>query len=571
MQRKRRPTDPSSSTEEEFQLLTEETTALALRRRHLRQTHQKSLFFHLLQYPILLVVGAFLALNLLLWGLARLFVNSYEFVFSFWSRSRKLRRELNASQSYGEWITAAKALDKQLGLTEWQKEPSTELAFDEDLLLYITQRMALERKRDQVQKLCETLRNSACKQDLAGVENVQIYSRCHSGTKLTVDAYVNQVVESLEHVGKSSQLSNADKAAFFKQVSITYGRTALCLSGGATFAWFHIGVMKALFDEGLLPSIITGTSAGSLMAAMVCCRTDEELDEIFTPSLAQHIGCLSMSWSEMFSNFYHTGALIDDEFFRDEAVWFTKGDMTFLEAYERTGRILNISVMSNETHSKTKLLNYINSPHITIRSAVVASSSIPGLLPACPLYFKNVRGNVLRYEDSGRLWRDGSMRADIPQRELHQLFRVKYTIVSQVNPHVSLFFFHPRGHAGQPSAHRYGHGWRGGFIAASFVSLFLLEINKWLAFIRDMELLPRISGVNFSNLWLQSFEGDLTILPTIRWNNVIRFLQDPDYERLAAFIFDGQTHTWPAVRAISNRMRIEHSIGRQLMVAKGWK
>lgn len=160
----------------------------------------------------------------------------------------------------------------------------------------------------------------------------------------------------------------------------------------------------------------------------------------------------------MIRNFVKTGAMLDDELFRQEAFWFTKGDMTFLEAYHLTGRILNVSVMSNEGHSKTKILNYINSPHITIRSAVVASSAIPGLLPACPLYVKTAKGEVVKYFGNGRLWRDGSMRADIPERELQQLFRVKYTVVSQVNPHISLFFFRPRGHPGRPSVAR---RWRG--------------------------------------------------------------------------------------------------------------
>ena len=160
----------------------------------------------------------------------------------------------------------------------------------------------------------------------------------------------------------------------------------------------------------------------------------------------------------MVRNFIKTGAMLDAELFRKEAFWFTKGDMTFLEAYHLTGRILNVSVMSNEGHSKTKILNYINSPHITIRSAVVASSAIPGLLPACPLFVKTFKGEVVEYFGNGRLWRDGSMRADIPERELQQLFRVKYTVVSQVNPHISLFFFRPRGHPGKPSVAR---RWRG--------------------------------------------------------------------------------------------------------------
>jgi predicted acylesterase/phospholipase RssA len=33
--------------------------------------------------------------------------------------------------------------------------------------------------------------------------------------------------------------------------------------------FYHVGVVKALLTEGLLPRVISGASAGSLMAAMI--------------------------------------------------------------------------------------------------------------------------------------------------------------------------------------------------------------------------------------------------------------------------------------------------------------
>jgi predicted acylesterase/phospholipase RssA len=133
--------------------------------------------------------------------------------------------------------------------------------------------------------------------------------------------------------------------------------------------------------------------------------------------------------------------------------------MTFREAYDLTGRILNITVMSDEKHSRFKVLNYINSPHVTIRSAVVASSSVPGVIPPGTLYMKDSKGNITPYLGAGLLWRDGSMISDIPEREIQQQFRVKHTIVSQVNPHISMFFYRPKGTAGAPSMNRSGKGW----------------------------------------------------------------------------------------------------------------
>lgn len=48
-------------------------------------------------------------------------------------------------------------------------------------------------------------------------------------------------------------------------------RFGLALSGGATRGVAHIGAMKALEEEGLVPSWISGTSAGSIVAALYAC------------------------------------------------------------------------------------------------------------------------------------------------------------------------------------------------------------------------------------------------------------------------------------------------------------
>jgi predicted acylesterase/phospholipase RssA len=46
-----------------------------------------------------------------------------------------------------------------------------------------------------------------------------------------------------------------------------YGRSALCLSGGGARGVYHLGVIKALSEANLLPRVISGSSAGSLIAA----------------------------------------------------------------------------------------------------------------------------------------------------------------------------------------------------------------------------------------------------------------------------------------------------------------
>lgn len=47
--------------------------------------------------------------------------------------------------------------------------------------------------------------------------------------------------------------------------------------------------MKAFLENSLLPRVITGTSAGGLIAALACTRTDEELKVLLVPDLAKRL------------------------------------------------------------------------------------------------------------------------------------------------------------------------------------------------------------------------------------------------------------------------------------------
>jgi len=60
-----------------------------------------------------------------------------------------------------------------------------------------------------------------------------------------------------------------------------------------------------------------------------------------------------------------------------------------------------------------------------------------------------------------------SLRTDIPLKALNLHFGVNFSIVSQVNPHINLFFFSSRGAVGRPVTHRRGRGWRGGYLGSA--------------------------------------------------------------------------------------------------------
>lgn len=176
-----------------------------------------------------------------------------------------------------------------------------------------------------------------------------------------------------------------------------YGRTALCLSGGACFAYYHFGIVKALLEADLLPDVITGTSGGALVAAFVACKTNEELRQLLVPALAHNINACSEPITTWFPRWWKTGARFDSVDWARQASWWSRGSMTFREAYERTGRILNVSCVPADPHSPTILCNYLTSPDCVIWSAVLASAAVPGILNPVVLMMKTLDGSLVPY------------------------------------------------------------------------------------------------------------------------------------------------------------------------------
>lgn len=107
--------------------------------------------------------------------------------------------------------------------------------------------------------------------------------RKHRAARERIEEYQQQVCSALRFIASGSAPGSsrpAQRLAFINETRHAFGRTALLLSGGAAFGVKHLGVVSALQRERLLPRIIAGTSAGSIVAAAVCSRRDDELTEL---------------------------------------------------------------------------------------------------------------------------------------------------------------------------------------------------------------------------------------------------------------------------------------------------
>lgn len=123
--------------------------------------------------------------------------------------------------------------------------------------------------------------------------------------------YLSEVERSLAFIRDSPVLSNEEKRRFFKSANTNLGISALCLSGGASFGYYHFGVLKAFVDANMLPRVVTGTSAGGLVAALACTRTDAELKKLLVPELADRLTACSDPIKIWMKRFWQTGARFD--------------------------------------------------------------------------------------------------------------------------------------------------------------------------------------------------------------------------------------------------------------------
>ena len=170
------------------------------------------------------------------------------------------------------------------------------------------------------------------------------------------------------------------------------------------------------------------------------------------------------------------------------------------------------------------------------------------------------RSGTLAPYSFGHKWKDGSLRTDIPLKALNLHFNVNFSIVSQVNPHINLFFFSSRGTVGRPVTHRRGRGWRGGFLGSAAETSLKLDLQKYLKILRHLELLPRPLGQDWSEIWLQRFSGTITIWPKSVIGDFFEILSDPSPRRLARMLRTGELSAWPKLVFIGNRMQIERMI-----------
>lgn len=555
---------------------------------------------------------------------------------NFSSRSRLIRHletKQKQAETQDEWMDLAEQIDNIQGNDVWRTEPTCRLYESDRISSRIDEFVHLIRRRD-VFDLMFTLRGGIARNKF-GLLHEGLFSKALAGTKVLVETYHNVICASLNFICQApppnyeESIPTDAKLAFFNETRHSYGRTALLLSGGAALGFYHVGVVKALMENGLLPRVIGGASAGSVMCAMLGTRTDEEckrdLFQIKGTDAPGHSGKLMVNffrpiqrkgtlvreqqqgnenmssiqevlhntaggfadgkktWQLMFpigirtftSTFYDilTGHKRPKDLLKNDSEHLRKccraniGSFTFQEAFDRTGRILNIIVSPQNRSDPPRLLNYLTAPHVLVWSAAVASSSLPGVFEPNKLLCKDADGTE-RYESANTAsFIDGSMEADLPMQQLSEMFNVNHFIISQANAHAAML----------ASFNVDKSVWSNRFMGLmTGVLLFLKkQVKAWITNITDLIGGQRIAPMwdtkrgLASQLFTQEYEGrdiDISLIPWISHRSIIsailHSLYNPTRDEFEEWITAAERETWRYIPKIKSHVAVEMTLDK---------
>ncbi|GKY90344.1 hypothetical protein MPSEU_000008400 [Mayamaea pseudoterrestris] len=424
-------------------------------------------------------------------------------------------------------------------------------------------------------------RNHLNLDDILVQENARCIAECGeygltSASRKIIRAYYEEVERGLDYLAESAAAAasnNAnkeaellDRAMLVRKMKQNMGRSALMLSGGGAQAMYHLGVIRALIESKLYDKIkvISGTSGGSIIAAMCAvCTNDELYKQVCVPEVStdfrfdgqmrkQNIRWFP-SMTEMAAYWMKNKLLVDSAEFR-RTCQFYYGDITFEEAFEKTGKHVCITVSASRAQgggnsAQRLLLNHISTPHVTVASAVAASCALPGVMAAAKLIAKSSTGELEAFEVDGNEWIDGSVQADLPFQRISALFAVSNYIVSQTNFHI-VPFLNKEHHPTRTSKY-----WQ-------IFQHLEWDIRSRALKLSRLGLFPRIFGHDISKVFKQRYYGNLTIVPRFTTMQVfgLKALSNPTLDDMKVYLKYGQLATWPYLNAIRDMLRLEKAL-----------
>lgn len=454
---------------------------------------------------------------------------------------------MSEAENYQEWQESAIAHDERNGIEQWKQSEKSRL-YDYAAIQRRLETLQSMRQTNDNQGLLFTL-NEGIHGNLGGMGSPALFRKAKFGTKHAITNYVDEVASALEHLAtpRLKGVNLADKINFFHRAHLCFGQSALMFSGSGTYLFFHVGVLKALWEQDLIPDVISGSSGGALIAAIAGSRKTEDLGEIFEAEYLEFEDQLKAIVSNLAPGKKRNLRQQDLIRIIDKAI----PDITFEEAFQISGLKINISIAPHERYQRSRLLNAITSPNVMLREAVLASCCIPGVFPPVRLAARNVKGERVPYLPQ-RKWVDGSISDDLPMKRLSRLYGANHFIVSQTNPLVLPFIGAQKDRQG---------------VLSTISQTGLKTMKDWGLAASHLMQKPFRNSRYFSKLLSgyislvsQTYTGDINILPSGRFLNPAKVLAARPIDEVLELLHEGERSTWPVIE----RIRIQTHISRTL-------
>jgi TAG lipase/steryl ester hydrolase/phospholipase A2/LPA acyltransferase len=491
----------------------------------------------------------------------------------------KYVEEQKRATNFESWYDSSLKLDCLLNNNSWKLNPQSDL-YDYDLIYRHLNDMRAARKSGDFKLLLYLIRTRWIR-NLGNIGDIGLYRHSFVGTKQLIEEYIDECKLSLDYLVKSDDVNLDDRylLGMLIQTRKNIGRTALLLSGGSTFGIFHIGVLITLLEANLVPRIISGSSAGSIVASIICSRTNEETSQILQNITRSKFDIFSdesytkddnsnfKNLLNTLSHFLKYGTLFDTSGLKETMIGFV-GDLTFKEAYNRTGKILNITVSPASIHEQTKLLNYLTAPNCLIWSVVCASCSLPGVFPSTTVYEKNPRtGEIQEWNNDASLkFVDGSVDNDLPIARLSEMFNVDHIIAVQVNPHVAPILKVLVSNVGGEVENELSNKFKN--LLNNVYDFVTCEAIHYLQILNEMDIYKNLANKIISIL-SQNYSGDITILPDIQPMDFLKLFENPSPDFLVDLVIRGAKASWPKVTVINNHCGVEFALDKAISTLRG--
>lgn len=490
-----------------------------------------------------------------------------------WTKPLSARDE-RPPATYEEWYAGEFEYDAIRGVDDWVTVDRNS-SYDWQILRSLKRDLERCRRLGDDRGLCSQLRAQSSR-NMCRILSPALYRKSRIQTKRLIHDYIMEVRQCIALIADRNSISSGtsvvsaqEKRQILQDMRTSLGRTSLVLQGGAMMSMCHLGVVKALQLQRLLPQIITGTSSGSLIAALVCVTRDEDLLEVLggsginleafvriqmrrsTSQLSSWLGSSFVATIRRRYKRYRTTRHLFDIDVLQECARDNLGDVTFEEAYAKTGRILNITIAMSEVAGTPQLLNYITAPHVLIRSAVVASiATSKAMYAPVQLLCKSDTGQVTHYfaadfsEKERR--RHVSVHPEAPLTRIGELFNVNHFIVSQTRPYVAPFI-----QLQKAANHHQPLG--------IFLGFWFGEFLHWLEILNHFGMLPTYLQRVLMDEVVPSFASwsKVSITPGIGLRDFFGLFDTPTKAKLQRSSARGERCTWPYICELKCRCDIE--------------